>query len=280
MRVAISIAALGPTRMHELRVEGVVRAHGALGDGDRAPAASAVVARTVGPAFSIGIVRQDGAEMRVSGSMPWVRAVASTKGLNEEPAWRGPWVARFSLAIGLGAEEVAAAHHRPHVARARLHRRRAKRPARWGRGGSPLTAASAWACATRSTVVWMRSPPPKRRSRRSLARRSEAGVVEDPLLHLLHEVRGLVALGGGHHGRGELRAGVVTSLSATPASVIKSLASIRSSTSWRRSSASSGSSKGSVAPGRWISPAISAPSARVRSVAGLPKYWWAAASIP
>ncbi len=43
--------------------------------------------------------------MRVSGSMPWVRAAARTKGLNEEPAWRGPWVARFSLAIGLALKK-------------------------------------------------------------------------------------------------------------------------------------------------------------------------------
>ena len=149
-----------------------------------------------------------------------------------------------------------------------------------GRGGSPLTAASAWACSGEVDGGLDAQPAAEEEVAALLGRVAEARVVEDPLLHLLDEVRRRVALGGGHHGGGRACSGVVVGHRCSSASAMHVVGEhpVEHELRGARGPAS-GSSNGSVAPGRWISPAISAASASVRSATGLPKYWWAAASI-
>jgi hypothetical protein len=102
--------------------------------------------------------------------MPCSRAAASTSGLNDDPAWRRPWVARLSLAV-------ESSPRRSHVrrpwpgrtrwsARGRPGRRRG---ARSGRAAPGPPRPRPWPGAPGRRWSGCAGPPPKRRSRGALA---------------------------------------------------------------------------------------------------------------
>jgi hypothetical protein len=92
----------------------------------------------------------------VDGAIPSRSAVASTKGLKEEPAWRSPWTARLNwLCRKLSP---------PYIATISPVRGRIATSAADGPDGSLRTDSidrRASFCNRRSIVVWTSSPPPK-----------------------------------------------------------------------------------------------------------------------
>ena len=91
----------------------------------------------------------------VAGEIPSFNAVASTKGLNEEPGCRSPWTARLNWLWRKLSP--------PYIARISPVRGRTAASAADGPFGSFSTLWIAWRasfCSRRSIVVWTSSPPP------------------------------------------------------------------------------------------------------------------------
>src|SRR5436305_3182482 len=94
----------------------------------------------------------------VDGEIPWRNAVASTNGLNDEPAWRSPCTARLNwLARKLSPPYMATIS----PVRGRIATRAADGPFGSVRTDWIAFLASRWS--RRSSVVWTFKPPPNTR---------------------------------------------------------------------------------------------------------------------
>ena len=267
---AISTERSGPTVgvQHDVGVAGVRRHHGALRHGAGPDAAALDPPDRHRGSCSTA---ERGASNRFVGDTPFSSAVAITMGLNADPVWRPGAGGQVRLPVGVGAEVVVAADHRPHEAGARVdrHQRGVGRcggrcPARGGpRGSTPRPwpagrGRSSCRCAAR------RAAAPRGAPRCVSPRASER--VQQPVLDLVDEVRRGVALlrrvgrlrGEGERCRRRQR--------PPAAAVISCCSRIRRSTRLRRCTAASGSVRGSCREGAWMTPAIMADCSRVRVV--------------